>query len=216
MPRQAGQATRLARALGLARDLHRDQIRRKTGAPTLSHLLAVASLVLENGGDEDEAVAALLHDGPEDCAGPQTLEEIRRQFGARVAAIVAGCTDSLEQPPPPWRARKQQYLAKLATADDSTLLVSLADKVHNVRSLAVAYRSAGEGLWQRFSTSREELLWYYEALLLAFEDRPASQRAALVRELAIALDDLRRACAGGHRDRRSDLNPSDGTVGGSG
>jgi GTP pyrophosphokinase len=174
----------------LALELHRGQIRTKTGKPTVSHLLAVAALVLEHGGDEDETIAALLHDGPEDCGGRVTLDEIQRRFGPRVAGIVEGCTDSLAQPAPPWRQRKERYLTHLPDADDSTLLVSLADKVHNVRSLVLAYREAGETLWERFSTSRDELLWYYEALLAVFRDTPSRQREPLVRELARALDAL--------------------------
>ena len=189
MPAATGGPPRLAAAFALACELHRGQIRTKTAKPTVSHLLAVAALVLEHRGDEDETIAALLHDGPEDCGGRVTLDEIRRRFGPRVAGIVEGCTDSLAQPAPPWRQRKERYLTHLSTADASTLLVSLADKVHNVGALVLAYRRNGEALWRRFSTSPEELLWYYGTLLAVFRENPSGQREPLVRELARALDE---------------------------
>jgi len=183
---------RLAEAFAYAELIHRGQLRKKTLAPALSHLMAVTSLVLENGGDEDEAMAALLHDGPEDCAGQETLDEIRQRFGVRVAHIVEGCTDSMSTPKPPWRERKSRYIAHLPTADESILLVSLADKVHNVRSLEVDYRSVGEDLWQRFSASRDESLWYYRSLLRVFEETPSARQVVLVRELSRALQELQR------------------------
>jgi len=183
---------RLAEAFSYAERLHRNQIRKKTLAPTLSHLMTVASLVQENGGDESEAIAALLHDGPEDCAGVETLHEIRRLFGDRVAHIVEGCTDSLETPPPPWLERKKSYIAHLPSANDSILLVSLADKVHNVRSLVAAHRSAGATFWKRLSVTREQTLWYYESLLRVFMETRSARCVGLTQELAHALDELRR------------------------
>ena len=183
---------RLVEAFAYAEQIHRHQCRKKTLAPVLSHLMAVASLVLENGGDEEEAMAALLHDGPEDCAGQETLDEIRQRFGDRVAHIVAGCTDSMGEPKPPWKGRKSRYIAHLPQADESILLVSLADKVHNVRSLVVEYRSVGEALWQRFSASRDQSLWYYASLLRVFEEVHSTRRAVLVRELATAIQELQR------------------------
>ena len=186
---------RLAEAFAYAERIHRGQTRRKSLAPALSHLMAVASLVMENGGDEEEAMGALLHDGPEDCAGRQTLTEIQQLFGDRVASIVAGCTDSMETPKPPWKERKSDYIAHLARADESTLLVSLADKVHNVRSLVVEYRAVGEELWQRFSATRDESLWYYASLLKVFEETDSGRCVVLTRELALALGELRRLIA---------------------
>lgn len=183
---------KLAEAFAYAEQIHRNQCRKKTLAPVLSHLMAVTSLVLENGGDEEEAMAALLHDGPEDCAGQETLDEIRQRFGDRVAHIVEGCTDSMEDPKPAWQGRKSRYIAHLPTADESTLLVSLADKVHNVRSLVVEYRSVGEDLWQRFHASRDESLWYYASLLRVFEEIRSTRRAVLVREFSGALQELHR------------------------
>lgn len=176
--------------MAYAERIHRGQTRKKTRVPTLSHLLAVTALVLENGGDEDEAIAALLHDGPEDCDGRVTLAEIRERFGTRVAEIVEGCTDSMDSPKPPWQERKQGYIAGLGSASESTHLVSLADKVHNVRSLVSEYRRVGESLWDRFNASREQTLWYYRSLLEVFR-RAAHPRGAVLRdELSVALEQL--------------------------
>lgn len=152
--------------------------------------MAVASLVMENGGDEEEAMAALLHDGPEDCDGRQTLSEIEQQFGERVAHIVEGCTDSMDKPKPPWQARKSRYIAHLPDADSSILIVSLADKVHNVRSLGLEHRQVGQDLWQRFSASQEQSLWYYRSLLQVFEEVCDERCSVLVTELARALEEL--------------------------
>lgn len=181
---------RLAEAFALAEDLHRGQVRKKTLAPTLSHLMAVAALVLEHGGDEEEVMAALLHDAVEDCGGRPVLERIGQQFGERVAAIVEGCTDSLETPKAPWIERKRCFLDHLHDASPSTLLVSLADKVHNVASLTEEYRRAGEALWERFSASREETLWYYRELLDIFAAQVPDRCIRLVGRLERSLAEL--------------------------
>lgn len=152
------------RALIYAARLHADQARKGTGTPYVTHLLAVAALVGENGGTEDEAVAALLHDAPEDRGGEERLEDIRARFGEEVAGIVSGCTDAFEDPKPPWRERKERYLAHLAGAPPSVRLVSSADKLHNARSVLADYRALGEGLWDRFTGGREGTLWYYRAV----------------------------------------------------
>lgn len=152
----------------------------------------MTALVLENGGDEEEAVAALLHDGPEDCDGRATLAEIRERFGDRVAEIVEGCTDSMESPKPPWQERKESYIAGLRSASGSTHLVSLADKVHNVRSLVTDYRRFGETLWDRFTASRKQTLWYYRSLLEVFQDAAYPRGANLRDQLSVALDELER------------------------
>lgn len=159
---------RFERALVYAAGLHANQVRKGSGVPYLSHLLAVASLVLEAGGDEDEAIAALLHDGPEDQGGLATLQHIGEQFGRRVADIVAECSDSLEKEKPPWRLRKQAYLVQLSSASRSARFVSCADKLHNARSILSDYRTVGELLWQRFRGGRAGTLWYYQALVQAF------------------------------------------------
>jgi (p)ppGpp synthase/HD superfamily hydrolase len=126
--------------------------------------MGVASLVLEAGGDEDLAIAALLHDVVEDCGGAPMLKEIRRRFGKRVAHVVDGCTDTDTDPKPPWRERKQKYLQHLQTADADTRLVSAADKLNNVRSILSDYRAVGESVWSRFNGGREGTLWYYRTL----------------------------------------------------
>ena len=151
-------------ALLYAARLHRDQLRKGTSTPYITHLLAVASIVGENGGTEEQVVAALLHDAPEDQGGEARLEEIRVQFGDGVADIVDGCTDTYETPKPPWRERKERYLAHLADASDSVRLVSSADKLHNARTVLSDYRLLGEDLWERFNGGKEGTLWYYRAI----------------------------------------------------
>ena len=150
-----------------------------TGIPYLSHLLAVASLVIEDGGDECEAIAALLHDVVEDRGGAPRLAEVRERFGGRVAAIVVGCSEIRETPELPWRPRKDRYIARLAGADRSIIRVSLADKVHNARSILLDYRTEGEGLWRRFNPHSDQL-WYYRSLENAFR---AVSESSLVPEL---------------------------------
>lgn len=181
---------RFAEAFLFAERLHCNQVRKKTQVPTISHLMAVTALVLENGGGEDEAIAALLHDTAEDCGGRLVLEEIRRRFGDTVASIVEDCTDTMEDPKPRWQPRKESYLEHLETAPESTLLVSLADKVHNTRALAFEYRRVGDRLWQRFTATREQTFWYYQSLLAIFRRRCPEQLEPLVDELARAFEDL--------------------------
>jgi (p)ppGpp synthase/HD superfamily hydrolase len=135
---------RFERALLFATRKHAGQTRKGTTVPYVAHLLSVAGLVLEAGGDEDLAIAALLHDVVEDCGGAPMLREIRRRFGQRVAHVVEGCTDSDLDPKPPWRQRKQDYLKHLRTADADVRLVSAADKLHNTRSVLTDYRQIGE------------------------------------------------------------------------
>ena len=124
---------RFDEALAFASELHRTQLRKGSGAPYMSHLLGTASLVLDCQGSEDEAIAALLHDAVEDQGGAPVLDEIRRRFGDAVAAIVDGCSEPTAPPKPPWRRRKEAFLASLATASPSVVLVSCADKLHHVR-----------------------------------------------------------------------------------
>jgi GTP pyrophosphokinase len=148
----------------LALELHRDQVRKGTSIPYVSHLLSVSALALEYGADEDEAIAALLHDAGEDQGGAPTIEMIRQRFGDRVATIVAACSDSLTETKLPWRARKEAYLAHLAIADASVALVSGCDKLHNARSILSDLRRIGEEVWARFAGGREGVLWYLSAL----------------------------------------------------
>jgi GTP pyrophosphokinase len=156
---------RFEEALAFAARLHAAQLRKGSSVPYVAHLLGVASLALEYGADEDQAIAALLHDAVEDQGGAATREEIRRRFGAEVARIVDDCSDTDVVPKPPWRARKEAYLAHLPTASPGARLVSAADKLHNARSLVADYRRVGEALWSRFSGGKEGTLWYYRALV---------------------------------------------------
>jgi len=161
-------STRFERALIFATQLHAEQRRKGTDIPYISHPLGVASMVLEQGGSEDEAIAALLHDAAEDQGGAATLEEIRRRFGDTVAAIVESCTDTMVTPKPPWRERKETYVDRVRTVSPSARLVSVADKLHNARSILTDYRLLGDALWGRFSGGKEGTLWYYRALVQAF------------------------------------------------
>ncbi len=160
---------RFVDAVAYATELHARQARKSTTISYLTHLLAVCSLVLEDGGTEDDAIAALLHDGPEDQGGQATLDEIGRRFGAHVAALVYGLTDTLEDPKPAWRPRKMAYLARLATEPEAVLRISLADKLHNLRSVATDLELSREELWNRFNAGRDEQAWHYRSLLAVFE-----------------------------------------------
>lgn len=164
-------SNRYDEALAYAHDLHRSQVRKGTSIPYLSHLLAVSALVLENGGTEDQAIAALLHDGPEDCGGEPILKEIERRFGPTVAGIVRDCSDTFADPKPPWRERKELYLAKLQDKPDMSLLVSLADKTHNADAIWQDHQVNGDALWDRFRGGKEGTRWYYQSLVTVFKTR---------------------------------------------
>jgi len=182
---------RYAEAVQYASELHARQTRKSTDIAYISHLLGVSSLVLEAGGDEDMAIAALLHDGPEDQGGRTTLDEIRARFGERVADIVEGCSDSLSEEPEdkdPWRQRKETYLRHLQAADDQTLIVSLADKLHNARAIATDLAITGAGTWDRFNASPTAILWYYESILAIGTERTAP--SFLTVNLADAIADM--------------------------
>ena len=178
---------RFLRAFQFAAEKHAGQARKASTIPYIAHLMGVTSLVLEAGGDEDMAIAALLHDVVEDCGGVPMLNEVRRRFGKRVAHIVEGCTDSDTDPKPPWRERKETYLQHLKTADAETRLVSAADKLNNIRSILTDYRKIGESVWARFNGGREGTLWYYRALRDEFL-RGKSNR--LVRDFDLAVREL--------------------------
>lgn len=163
---------RFQAAVEFAARKHDGQTRKGKSVPYIAHLLSVASIVLEAGGDEDSAIAALLHDVVEDCGGRPVLREIELEFGSRVAHIVEGCTDSFGTPKPPWKERKDSYLARLRTEDAGTRLVSASDKLDNARSVLSDYRWDGESIWTRFSGGREGTLWYYRALAQEFRGDP--------------------------------------------
>lgn len=160
---------RFEAALTYAFRLHARQKRKVANTPYVSHLLAVAALVLEDGGDEDQAIAALLHDAVEDQGGIPTLEAIRARFGERVADIVDGCTDSYGKPKPPWRERKSQYIEKARTIGMDVRRVSLADKVHNARTIVASLRQYGSDTWKWFNGGKTGTLWYYDELLKVFQ-----------------------------------------------
>jgi (p)ppGpp synthase/HD superfamily hydrolase len=155
---------RLKEAFSLALDLHSGQTRKTNGTPYLQHLLGVCALVLQDGGDEDEAIAALLHDGPEDQGGEETLALIREQFGENVARIVSACSDTFEDPKPPWRQRKEVHMAKWAMAPKGAKRVLTADKLHNAMSLLGDLRARGPEIWPLFNGGEEGTLWYYRAV----------------------------------------------------
>lgn len=160
---------RFRRAFDLALELHGGDTRKGSEIPYMGHLLGVTSIVIDDGGSESEVLAALLHDGPEDAGGEETLERIRGEFGYEVAEIVDHLSDTFEDPKPPWKERKARYLAELSAmpADElgrKVLRVSLADKLHNVRSILLDKHDAGEHIWDRFNASKQESLWYYRTL----------------------------------------------------
>jgi len=159
---------RFEKALVYAFNLHKDQYRKSLKVPYFAHLMGVSALVLEAGSDEDTAIAALLHDAVEDHGGLPRLEEIRRLFGQHVGEIVDQCSDAYTYPKPPWRERKEQYITRLRSASPEARLVSLADKIYNVRTIIDAYRLIGEKLWDRFNGGKDGTLWYYRSLLAVY------------------------------------------------
>jgi len=159
---------RLSEAAAFALRIHAEQTRKGSEMPYISHLLGVASLVLEHGGDEEQAMAGLLHDAVED-QGAHQLGIIHDRFGARVAAIVAGCTDADTLPKPPWQARKEAYIAHLEHAGPDIWLVSCSDKLHNARAICTDLRAHGSMVFDRFTGGRDGTLWYYATLSSTFE-----------------------------------------------
>ena len=176
-------------ALQYAASAHGSQLRKGTAIPYLSHLLAVASIVLEHGGTEDEAIAGLLHDAVEDAGGQERLHDIRRRFGERVAQIVEGCSDTDVVPKPPWRQRKESYIEHLREADGGTRLVSAADKLHDARSILRDLLESGDALWTRFTGGKDGSLWYYRALSDEFQRR---DRGPLAVELDRVVTEIQR------------------------
>lgn len=185
--RTQGLGPRFLHAFQFAAEKHANQTRKASTIPYIAHLMGVASLVLEAGGDEDLAIGALLHDVVEDCGGAPMLREVRRRFGARVAKVVDGCTDADTNPKPPWRERKEKYIARLKKEEAETRLVSAADKLNNVRSILSDYRAVGESVWSRFAGGRDGTLWYYRALRDEFL---RSKPNRITRDLELAVDEL--------------------------
>ena len=157
-------------ALVYARQVHHEQTRKGSGTPYVGHLLGVASIVLEDGGTEDEAIAALLHDAAEDQGGRERLADIRSRFGDTVAGIVEDCTDSWSQPKEPWLERKQAYIQHARHLSGPSLRVSAADKVHNSYAILRDLRNSGERAWDRFHATADDVLAYYESLVRAYRE----------------------------------------------
>lgn len=174
-------------ALVYATQLHATQIRKGSGVPYIAHLLGVASIALEYGANESEAIAALLHDAIEDQGGAKIRDEIQQRFGETVASIVEGCSDTDISPKPPWKERKQAYIAHISLASASVRLVSAADKLYNAQSILKDYRQIGEDLWQRFTGKKEGTLWYYRSLVDAFRQ---VESTPLVEELDRVFSEL--------------------------
>jgi len=201
-------------ALLYATHVHGGQVRTETSTPYVAHLLAVAATVLEYGGHEDLAIAALLHDSVEDQGGKARLDDVRNRFGKRVARIVEACSDSLAntakgERKAPWRKRKEAYLADLRKADRDILRVSLADKVHNARTILRDLRKpdVGEKVWARFNVSKKQTLWYYRSLADRFCERLPNQ---LSDELCEIVDVLEAEVAKAPRRRMSRRRTSSG------
>jgi len=192
---------RFASALGYAATLHATQLRKGTKTPYISHLLAVAALAIEYGANEDEAIAALLHDSIEDQGGAEVRRRITALFGQAVADIVEGCTDTDVMPKPPWRERKERYISHVSQTSPSVRLVSMCDKLHNARSLIMDLRGKRADLWSRFSAGRDETCWYYRQLVNVFrdtlkQDPPSSLRMnELLEELTHTVGILERESA---------------------
>ena len=192
-------------ALGFAFRLHAEQYRKGSGAPYYSHLMAVSSLVLEYGGTEEQAIAALLHDTIEDQAlrmggAEMARETIAARYGTTVAAIVEACTDADSFPKPPWRERKERYIAHVPGMDAGAALVSCCDKIHNARSLVADFRLVGDALFGRFSVPREQTLWYYAELAKAFDRaHPGRAAAELKRTVALLQQLVRESDAAKHQ-----------------
>jgi (p)ppGpp synthase/HD superfamily hydrolase len=179
---------RFGEALAFAERAHRSQTRKGTTIPYVAHLLAVAALVLEYGGDEDQAVAALLHDVVEDQGGSAMAAEVRSRFDDRIADIVLACGDADAIPKPPWRERKQAYLASVPRKSPDAILVTMADKLHNVTTIIEDHREVGDAVWSRFTGGCDSTLWYYRSLADALAERQPGPLADRLRRTVAALE----------------------------
>jgi GTP pyrophosphokinase len=166
----ASLTTRFDEAFAYAHEAHRAQSRKHTPVPYLAHLMGVASIVLDDEGSEDEAIAALLHDAAEDAGGRARLDDIRARFGEGVARIVEDCTDSWSQPKEPWAERKRKYVEHARSLPPASLRVSAADKVHNAYAILRDLRNIGDDVWQRFTAAPDDVLAYYQGLVRAYRE----------------------------------------------
>ena len=156
------------KALDFAYRIHFDQNRTKTKIPYFTHLVSVSNNVMEEGGTTDEAIGGLLHDAVEDQGGLKTLIKIRKLFGNKVAQIVNECSDTIVIPKPPWLTRKKKYLSDIKKKTQSSMFVSLCDKLHNGSSIVNDYKRKGKKVWTRFTAKPKQVAWYYEGLYKEF------------------------------------------------
>ena len=189
-------SSRFDEAVAFASSLHREQVRKGTKVPYVTHLLAVASLVGEQTDDEEVVIAALLHDAVEDQGGAETRADIARKFGERVAELVDACTDADVVPKPPWKGRKEAYIARLRDpgTPSAACLISAADKLHNARCMIADLRRFGKDSLRKFNASPAELVWYYRSVADALAGRLPNQ--PLVDELGRTVETLTRLIAG--------------------
>jgi (p)ppGpp synthase/HD superfamily hydrolase len=180
---------RIVDAFAFTYELHRGQMRKGSPTPYITHLMSVAAIVGRHGGDEDQVIAALLHDAVEDQGGQATLRRIRERFGDDVAAYVAGCSDSDARPKPPWRERKEEFIERARQASAKLRLIIAADKLDNVRSLVGDLHERGNAAWKVFKGDRDDTLWYYAEMVRALSREWSHP---LLRELAEAVDLLHR------------------------
>lgn len=188
---------RLYEAVAYAFQLHGRDARKQTQVPVLAHLLSVCALVQQDGGDEDEAIAALLHDSLEDKPGETSPAVLSKRFGPRVLTLIQLATDTPPDyaggPKPPWRDRKERYLEHVRQAPPSNLRVTVADKVDNVRAILADHSRVGESLWSRFNAGKKDQLWYYQSALAAYKE--AGFSGPLLDELELLVGRLVRAAA---------------------
>ena len=184
---------RIEEAFSFAHRVHQGQHRKGSGAPFITHVMSVAALVGENGGDEDQVIAALLHDAVEDGEGLKTLGEIRESFGPRVADLVEGCSDAFTHPKPPWLERKTAYIQRASTAAPELRLIIAADKLHNIRAILRDLKAEGPVVWERFQGRCEGSLWYYKEMARVLS---SGWEHPVAGELAAAVDALRDAARG--------------------
>jgi len=189
LPGSRAFSKRFISALEYTAKLHAKQIRKRTERPYIGHLLGVASIVIEYGGDEDMAIAALLHDAVEDQGGLPRLREIQKKFGKHVAHIVDGCTDAYTEPKSPWLERKRAYIARVGGESTDVRLVSAADKLSNARETLYEVRVYGESVYERFAGKKLGTLWYYRELLRAFRQAGTNP---LIEELDRVVTELER------------------------
>lgn len=182
--------TKFEQALVFANRAHAGQKRKYSGAPYIAHILGVTALVLEDGGSEDEAIAAALHDTAEDQGGEARIDEIRQMFGDKISEIVRECSDTLESPKPPWKKRKVNHLKRLQTAMPETIRVMLADKVYNARNLLHGLQDQGDRVWKSFKGGRDGTLWYFREMLAIFRERHSGYLVNELERLVAAIEKI--------------------------